>query len=59
MRKVFEIEADKEVRFWNKYTANTYELVENLESTVQVTDRIKSGKILSDDTNLFIKEKRI
>ena len=45
MRKVFEIEGDKEVRFWNKYTANTYELVENLESTVQVTDRIKSGKI--------------
>ena len=35
MKKVFNIPEDAETRVWNKYMSNTYELLSNLEQSLQ------------------------
>ncbi|XP_078727360.1 ubiquitin carboxyl-terminal hydrolase 15-like isoform X1 [Lampetra fluviatilis] len=35
MKKLFEIPEDKETRLWNKYTSNTYEPLNKLDSSIQ------------------------
>ena len=35
-REVFHIPENKETRLWNKYTADTYEPLDKLETTLQV-----------------------
>ena len=35
-REVFNIPEGKETRLWNKYTSNTFELLDNYDSTLQV-----------------------
>lgn len=35
MRRVFDIAEEVETRVWTKYMSNTYDLVSNLEHTVQ------------------------
>ena len=44
MRRSFEIPAEKEVRFWSKHSAQTYEMISNLSSTVQVCIRVQNPK---------------
>ena len=35
MKEVFEIPENVETRLWNKYMGSTYELLNNMEQTVQ------------------------
>ena len=35
MKEIFEIPAEAETRLWNKYMSSSYELLSNLEQTVQ------------------------
>ena len=35
MRNLFEITEDKEIRIWNKYMSNTYELLSRKDQTIQ------------------------
>ena len=37
MRRVFEVGEDKKVKFWNKYTSTTYELITNMDCSLQVS----------------------
>lgn len=45
MREKFDIPDDVEVRLWNKYMSNTYELLNKREQTLQEAG-IYSGQIM-------------
>ncbi|XP_067138793.1 ubiquitin carboxyl-terminal hydrolase 15-like isoform X2 [Centruroides vittatus] len=51
MRKIFKIPADKETRLWNKYSVNTYEHLNNKESTVQDAGLYQGQVIIIEQRN--------
>ena len=51
MRKLFEIPDNVETRLWNRYTANTYEQLANLDATVQDTGLYSGQPILIEKQN--------
>lgn len=51
MRDIFEIPDNKEVRLWNKYMSNTYELLNKVEVTVQDVPLFQGQIIVIEQKN--------
>lgn len=52
MRNLFEVTEDKEIRIWNKYMSNTYELLSRKDQTIQDCGLYNGQVGLSDTIEL-------